>query len=494
MHSRTLRARSRGNVLRRAFATGGVVALLMSLLVIVGAGTAQAAGTPAAGGAKTATASMTWGSDCYSKAVVSRTKSGKVKLTGGGHDKWGGKDKWGKDHDKKWDWKDWDWDKKKKDCPPPKKPDPIVKEVPSTAVDCATEKVVTTITRTTIDWVLVGKKWVQTAPVVTTRTESRPATKAELNQANCPPPSKPDPIRSAVPSERVDCTSQEVITTTRFTTIDWSYDAASRTWVKQAPVVEERITGRRPATAAELNQANCPPPTKPRREVTVERSSRVDCTSKNVVTTTITTTVEYVYNSTTRTWVKGTPVVTRDTASRPATDAELDAAGCEQPEERRPIVRYDVVETVDCTADVVTTKTTRTTRTWSQVNGTWVLGDPVTVVVDTSTRKPTQAECPDEVAGVETEAPTPSPVAPPTTSSPTPIAPVVVAPTPTQSVVVPEAVPTSVAAGVDSEAAPSRAVEAITRSMVGPLLVGAGLLVILVAVHLRRRGRGVHEV
>jgi hypothetical protein len=131
------------------------------------------------------------------------------------------------------------------------KPDPVTSTSSSSRVDCTTATVVTTTTTTTTEYVEdEDGDWVLGTPQVSTSTSSRPATNAELDQANCPRPNRPDPIVTTTSVDDVDCEDNVVTTTTTTTTVDWVFDVASRTWVKGQPQVSATQTVR-DATAAE---------------------------------------------------------------------------------------------------------------------------------------------------------------------------------------------------------------------------------------------------
>lgn len=144
------------------------------------------------------------------------------------------------------------------DCPPiPDKPEPIVTVETETMTDCEAEEVVTTTTTTTINWVLEGRAWIQTEPVVTVTESERPATLEE-----CPPPVKPLPITETESESETDCEADEVVTTTTTTVTDWILDG--RTWVLGEPVVTVTVETV-PATDEE-----CPPPVVPPVDPPVE--------------------------------------------------------------------------------------------------------------------------------------------------------------------------------------------------------------------------------
>lgn len=242
---------------------------------------------------------------------------------------------------------------------------------------------------------------------------------------------------------------------------------------------------------------------KPDPVTSTSSSSRVDCTTATVVTTTTTTTTEYVEDD--GEWVLGTPQSSTSTSSRAATNAELDQANCPRPDRPSPIVTTTSVDDVDCEDNVVTTTTTTTTVDWvfDVASRTWVKGQPQVSTAQT-VRDATEAECPaevlpseavdvcpnitgdqaavpegysmkngkcveDEVKGVETEKPEPT------------IRPVVNEP--------PEVVPTAVDAGFGPAAATAQG------SLLGQALVGAGLMMLLLAgtMQMGRRERGAHE-
>ncbi|HEY0775370.1 MAG TPA: hypothetical protein VGD51_14870 [Nocardioidaceae bacterium] len=246
-------------------------------------------------------------------------------------------------------------------------------------------------------------------------------------------PEQPDPVTNTSSSSRTDCTTATVVTTTTTTRTEYVKNQAGD-WVLGTPQVISTSTSSRPATNGELNQADCPRPDRPSPIVTTTAADDVDCEDNVVTTTTTTTTVDWVFDESSRTWVKGQPQVSTVRTVRDATEAEC-------PVEVLPSEAVDVCPNIAGDQEAVP-------EGYSMKNGKCIE---------------------DEVKGVETEKPEPT------------IRPVVNEP--------PEVVPTAVDAGFGPAAATAQG------SLLGQALVGAGLMMLLLAgtMQMGRRERGVHE-
>lgn len=169
---------------------------------------------------------------------------------------------------------------------------------------------------------------------------------------------------------------------------------------------------------------------RPNPVVTTTTSDDVVCDAEagggTVTTTTTTTTTPWVRKD--HKWVKGTPVVTTTTDTRPAA----------VPIECPPLIPAKpdaIVETassvrIDCDIRKVITTTTTTTTDWHYSNEewTWVKGEPVTTTT-VDTRRATRKECkPNIPSPTETFTPLPT-----ETVTPTPTDTDTVTPTPTQT-------------------------------------------------------------
>jgi hypothetical protein len=149
----------------------------------------------------------------------------------------------------------------------------------------------------------------------------------EGTATGCDTVPEPEPKEWTDRSDKVDCYAEEVVTTITTTTVGWVWDTSKGKWVEDEPKVTTD-TESRPATAEELNKAECDGPGEPESKVTTESSERLDCVDEEMVVTTTTTTTPWNYDKETRTWVEGEPEVTEDVERRPATKSELEAGGC----------------------------------------------------------------------------------------------------------------------------------------------------------------------
>jgi hypothetical protein len=236
----------------------------------------------------------------------------------------------------------------------------------------------------------------------------------------------------------------------------------------------------RPGTVKGSASCDNPGPTTSTNSVSV-----VDCLTESVTTTTTVTTTVYTWSGTE--WVGSSSDAT-DTTTRAAATSELAQAGCEVPGRPKPEAVVAVTSQVNenCAVEEIETVTTTTTTDWvfDEDANEWVEDDPeVTIEVDSRRARP--AECPDEVAGVETERPKPkTPGVKPVSG--TGGAPAVKGASKSR----PEALPTAVDAGLGGPVASTS-----SSSLLGQGLVGAGLLMLLLAGSMRtgRRERGAHR-
>ncbi len=135
-------------------------------------------------------------------------------------------------------------------------PAPITGNDVVETTDCTTEDVTIVTTPYTQTASIVGGAWVYGPKVYGAAvTTTRAATAAELNAANCPPPAPPTPKVTTTVKEQADCTKDTVAVQTTVTTETYTYDAATRTWVKGADDV--KVTDSTRAQTA-IEKALCP--------------------------------------------------------------------------------------------------------------------------------------------------------------------------------------------------------------------------------------------
>lgn len=217
--------------------------------------------------------------------------------------------------------------------PLPDKPDPIVTQTSEESVDCkaVVVDIVTTITTTGWKWSDAKNEWIPEEPIVTVKKSTRELTSEERTACAG---NKPDPIVEVKLDEKVTCDTQVVIITKTTSTSNPVLEGVK--WVFGEPEINV-TTSERPATVEELNDANCDPTPPPAPKVTTKIDSRVDCVAETVTEVTTTTTIDPVWNTATRTWVDGEPVVKTSTSKRNITADEKRVCPSNPTNEKPPV-------------------------------------------------------------------------------------------------------------------------------------------------------------
>ena len=213
----------------------------------------------------------------------------------------------------------------------PNQPEPIVTKEKETDLSCA-EGVRTRDKTTTVDWTWneASWSWVKGEPVVTYSKwdKVRDLNPAEKSELKCEKPAKPEPIVTKEKETDLSC-AEGVRTRDKTTTVDWTWNEASWSWVKGEPVVTYSKWDKvRDLNPAEKEKLGCNVPGKPADIVQVDTKTWNDC--KVVLKQDKITTTKYVWNKDTWSWVKAKPVVTYDKATkvRDMTHQERIDQGC----------------------------------------------------------------------------------------------------------------------------------------------------------------------
>lgn len=141
-------------------------------------------------------------------------------------------------------------------------------------------------------------------------------------------PNQPEPIVTKEKETDLSC-AEGVRTRDKTTTVDWTWNEASWSWVKGEPVVTYSKWDKvRDLNPAEKEKLGCNVPGKPADIVQVDTKTWNDC--KVVLKQDKITTTKYVWNKDTWSWVKAKPVVTYDKATkvRDMTHQERIDQGC----------------------------------------------------------------------------------------------------------------------------------------------------------------------
>ncbi len=133
----------------------------------------------------------------------------------------------------------------------------------------------------------------------------------------------PEPLAGEDVTHDVDCETETYTTETTPWTQGWVI--VDGQWVLGEKVYGETVTDEREATAAELNEYECPAPEEPKIDPTVVVKEILSCEAEQVTIETTTTTPTHSYDEVTRTWVRGEDEVVVTNSLRDKTDLE-DAA------------------------------------------------------------------------------------------------------------------------------------------------------------------------
>jgi len=152
-------------------------------------------------------------------------------------------------------------------------------------------------------------------------------------------------------------------------------------YIKAGVVMQFAGLNLTPANVALLENGCIAIPTKPADKQTTRIATRIDCTTKMAVDTTITTTIgtRLVDNV----WVELDPIETIAVAvPRPATDAELKDCPVTVPEQPTDEVTIVSTKSVDCTSRLTTFTTTTTTFGTKFIDNEWVTQPPVVRTIE----------------------------------------------------------------------------------------------------------------
>ncbi len=119
-------------------------------------------------------------------------------------------------------------------------------------------------------------------------------------------------------------------------------------------------------------------PNQPKPIVTEEKETDKSC-AEGVRTRDKTTTVDWTWNETSWSWVKGEPVVTYSKWNkvRDLNPAEKEKLGCDIPGQPKDIVQEQPKTWNDCTVVLKQDKITTTKYVWNKDTWSWVKGEPV---------------------------------------------------------------------------------------------------------------------